>query len=106
MPPKKSPKTEPSRSPARVHVLYKGRVQGIGFRYTAERIAQSSGVTGWVRNLPDGDVEVVAEGGREILEKFLRDVKSSELGRHIVRAQVEWQAARNEFSDFRIEFVY
>ena len=91
---------------ARVHVLFKGRVQGVGFRYTAERVAQEAGVTGWVRNLPTGDVEAVAEGTKKRLETFLEKMKTSEVGRHITKTAVEWQAARNEFKDFRVEFVY
>lgn len=89
----------------RVHVVYKGRVQGVGFRYTAERIALETGVTGWVRNLPGGDVELMAEGRAEILRDTLERIKQSEVGRHIRRAATEWREYENEFSDFRIEFV-
>jgi acylphosphatase len=46
----------------RRHLFYSGRVQGVGFRYTAQRIARSFAVTGWVRNLPDGRVELIVEG--------------------------------------------
>ena len=57
-------------------VLYSGRVQGVGFRYTAKTVAAGFEIVGNVRNLPDGRVELVAEGGRTELEKFcaaLRD---------------------------------
>jgi acylphosphatase len=56
------------------HVRYSGQVQGVGFRYTAQRLAEDLPVTGYVRNLPDGDVELVAEGEPEDVEAFLAAV--------------------------------
>jgi acylphosphatase len=53
------------------HVRYSGRVQGVGFRYTAQQLAEQFPVSGYVRNLPDGDVEVVAEGSPEDVAAFL-----------------------------------
>jgi acylphosphatase len=64
----------------RVH--YSGRVQGVGFRFTAHRIAQGFNVGGFVRNLPDGRVEVVVEGGHADVDAFLEAVRS-ELDHHI-----------------------
>jgi acylphosphatase len=52
-------------------VLYSGRVQGVGFRYTAQGLAAGYPVAGYVRNLPDGDVELMAEGEAESVEAFL-----------------------------------
>ena len=51
-------------------VLYSGSVQGVGFRFTAQREAQHFNVTGYVRNLPDGRVELVAEGDRDEVDRF------------------------------------
>lgn len=90
----------------RLHILYKGRVQGVGFRYTAERIALEAGVTGWVRNLPDGDVELLAEGVEAALQKTADGITQSEVGRHIRKAIVNWEEFTGEFTEFRIEFVY
>ena len=87
-------------------VIFEGRVQGVGFRYTAERIALEMRVTGWVRNLPNGDVEFLGEGSEEALLGTLDQIKTSELGRHIRKAEMSWQDYRNEFRDFRVEFVY
>ena len=64
----------------RVH--YTGRVQGVGFRFTCHRIAQGYDVGGYVRNLPDGRVEVVVEGGTAALDAFLQSVRD-ELDHHI-----------------------
>jgi len=55
--------------------LVSGRVQGVGFRYFAERIAAREGIHGWVRNLPDGRVEASAEGDAEAVERFERAVR-------------------------------
>jgi acylphosphatase len=57
-------------------VTYSGTVQGVGFRYTARRIAQGYDVAGYVRNLPDGTVELVAEGEAGVVERFLNAVAS------------------------------
>jgi acylphosphatase len=59
-----------------VEVLYTGRVQGVGFRWRTLRIAQRHAVGGWVRNLPDGRVKLVAEGAAGEVDAFLADVRS------------------------------
>jgi acylphosphatase len=55
-------------------VQYHGRVQGVGFRYTVQNLAEGYRITGYVRNLPNGDVEVVAEGSAEQVDKFLKAI--------------------------------
>src|SRR5258708_1258755 len=66
----------------RHEVWYEGRVQGVGFRYTTERIADGFQVTGFVQNLPDGRVWLVAEGGVDEVQRFQGAVEA-ELGRYI-----------------------
>ncbi|MCD6080306.1 MAG: hypothetical protein B6D53_03995 [Candidatus Omnitrophica bacterium 4484_49] len=89
----------------RVRVFYSGRVQGVGFRFTAERIALEMGdVYGWVRNLPDGRVEVVAEGEEERLNEFLRRIREGLMKRYIKREDVIWENYKQEFDDFEIRF--
>lgn len=56
------------------HVLYSGRVQGVGFRYTAQALAGGYPIAGYVRNLPNGEVELVAEGEDSVVEAFLAAV--------------------------------
>jgi len=58
----------------RRHVTYSGHVQGVGFRYTARSIARGYDVTGYVRNLPDGRVELVAAGSSDELDHFLGEL--------------------------------
>ena len=60
----------------RHHLIVEGRVQGVGFRYFTQKLAQQFGLVGWVRNLPDGTVEVEAEGEDQLFEPFLHALKT------------------------------
>lgn len=64
-------------------VFYEGRVQGVGFRYTCKQMARGFDVVGWVRNLPDGRVELQCSGDNEEVEGFLESIAESELKSHI-----------------------
>lgn len=86
----------------RLHVFYSGRVQGVGFRYTAKNVATGFEVTGIVRNLPDGRVELVAEGLKDELEGFQQAIRESGLGSLIAREDANWDEAKNEFRGFEI----
>ena len=86
----------------RMQILYTGRVQGVGFRYSTKMLAQGYEVTGIVRNLPDGRVELVAEGTREELEAFRNGVQESELGGFIRHEEIHWNDPKNEFRGFDI----
>ena len=79
-------------------------VQGVGFRFTAERIAVSQNLYGWVRNIRDGGVEVVCEGEETALVDFLDKMKNGPMRRYINSTKVEWQEATNQFVDFAIRF--
>jgi len=89
----------------RIHVFYSGRVQGVGFRYTAQSIAQDLGVGGWVKNLNDGRVELVAEQTEEILREFLERIKKY-FSSYIRNVEVNWEQASGEFKDFEIRFFW
>jgi acylphosphatase len=69
--------------------IISGRVQGVGFRYFTEATAQREGVAGWVRNLPDRSVEVVAEGDAEAVERFERAVRIGPPGARVDRVDVD-----------------
>ena len=86
----------------RLHILYSGRVQGVGFRYTTKSVACGFEVTGTVRNLADGRVELVAEGDRTELEAFRRAIQDSEVGRFVRQETADWSDAKNEFRGFEI----
>ncbi len=88
----------------RLHAYYSGMVQGVGFRYTAQDSASRLGLTGWVKNLRDGRVEVVAEGSEELLKKFFRHVGDA-MGHYIEDAETSWSDATGEFGGFEILFL-
>jgi acylphosphatase len=85
----------------RCQIFYSGHVQGVGFRYTTRQIAGNYAVTGFVRNLPDGRVELVAEGTEAELTAFLTAV-DERLGSHIRSTAVERRDATGEFTTFQI----
>jgi len=86
-----------------VHVFYSGRVQGVGFRFTTVEIARDLNVVGWVRNLRDGKVEVVAEAEESTLKDFLEKINQS-FARYVQDTDIDWQEAGGKFKDFGIEF--
>ncbi len=81
-------------------VRYSGRVQGVGFRYTAQHLASGFAVAGHVRNLPDGDVELVAEGEADEVERFLAAVAARMAGH--IRQTVAADAPPEGRSGFHI----
>ncbi len=86
----------------RVHVRVTGRVQGVGFRAHVQYSALQVGVTGWVRNVGYDEVEAVAEGEREKLERFVESVKTGPPGSHVDESKVEWHNATGEFTRFYV----
>ena len=86
----------------RMQVFYSGRVQGVGFRYTTKSVATGFEVTGTVRNLPDGRVELIAEGAKDELKAFSQGIRESGLEHFIQKEDVSWAEAKNEFRGFEI----
>jgi len=86
----------------RMSVFFAGRVQGVGFRYTARTVAAGFELTGIIRNLPDGRVELVAEGDRAELDAFRAALHDAGLAGFIRDEQVIWADAKNEFRGFEI----
>jgi acylphosphatase len=88
----------------RLSAKFEGQVQGVGFRFTTVRIAQSFDITGRVRNEFDGSVSVVAEGEEAVLLRFVRSLKSTHLGRCITGESFTWSPATGEFAGFTVSF--
>ncbi|MCM8800439.1 MAG: acylphosphatase [Candidatus Omnitrophica bacterium] len=87
-----------------IHVFYSGLVQGVGFRFTAREIAYELNVSGWVKNLRDGRVELVAEAEEEVLKEFLERINRY-FSRYIQDTQIDWLTATGGFKGFEIRFI-
>ena len=85
----------------RAHIIFSGTVQGVGFRFTTQRHAQRIGLTGWVRNLPDGSVELMVEGPKQQIELLCRNIEDDFQG-HVRDQRVEFSSFEGAFKDFRI----
>jgi acylphosphatase len=85
-----------------MQVIYSGQVQGVGFRYSVKSVVTGFEVTGSVRNLPGGGVELVAEGAKDELEAFRQAIRESGLDHFIRQEDVSWQDASGEFRGFEI----
>lgn len=90
---------------ARAHILVSGQVQGVFFRDHTRRWAASLNLTGWVRNLMDGRVEVVAEGDKESIENLISRLREGPPMAYVENTEVNWEEYKGEFSDFRITWA-
>jgi acylphosphatase len=91
-----------TREMARLHARLGGRVQGVGFRYFVREKARQLEVVGWVRNLADGRVELIAEADREQLNTLVEQLRQGLPGSKVSDVDLQWTAAISEFSDFAI----
>ncbi|MHA1744199.1 MAG: acylphosphatase [Candidatus Omnitrophota bacterium] len=87
---------------ARLHCFVSGHVHGVGFRYFTQAKAHQYDLTGWVRNIPDGRVEFVAEGTVGMLNDLLRDIKIGPSAGFVSDVEVKWEKFTGEFKNFRI----
>jgi acylphosphatase len=87
----------------RLHIFYTGTVQGVGFRFTVRRIASRLPVTGFVRNLSDGRVELLAEGDEQDLGTLSAEINHA-MRRYVTNANTSWSDATGDFDDFTIRF--
>jgi len=87
---------------ARVRLRIEGRVQGVFFRASAQEEAGRLGLKGWVRNCPDGSVEVVAEGERKKIDDLINWCHHGPPGAHVHNVRLQWEDHKNDFQDFRI----
>ena len=87
----------------RAHVIVRGRVQGVYFRASTVHEAQNLGLTGWVRNCPDGSVEAVAEGDRNKVEEWIAWCGRGPLGARVEKVEVKRLPYLGEFQAFQIK---
>lgn len=88
----------------RARLLIKGRVQGVFYRSSARQIGQQLNLTGWVKNLPDGRVEIVVEGEEEKLEEFIKWCRKGPPSAVVDEVDVSYSEALGEFEDFFIAY--
>ena len=89
---------------ARAHVFVSGRVQGVLFRSETKHEAETRGVKGWVRNLPDGRVEAVFEGEEEDVKALIAFCSRGPLGAIVADVNLTWENHTGKFDDFRIKY--
>ena len=94
----------PADARAAFRAIVTGRVQGVGFRYSAVREARSLGILGSIANLPDGSVEVSAEGNPARLQRFLDWLHKGPPGAHVSGVEVSWAPPTGSYARFDIEF--
>jgi acylphosphatase len=86
----------------RVHLFVSGRVQGVFFRAHTRDLAQKLGLSGFVRNLPDGRVEVVAEGPEEKLQELIEFCHRGPPLAHVTNVEIHWEEPTGEFRGFSV----
>ena len=87
-----------------VRLLLGGRVQGVNFRDFAQRQADLLGLAGYVRNTPDGSVEVVAEGRRSVVVHFIEELMTGPPGAKVISTETEWLEPSGAYPDFSIRY--
>jgi acylphosphatase len=88
----------------RAHVIVSGRVQGVYFRYATREEAAMRGIKGWVRNLPDGRVEAVFEGEKEIVDQMIDFCQYGPANAKVASVEITWEEYTGEFKDFFIRY--
>ena len=94
--------TQKQAGRARLRLIISGRVQGVGFRYSAYDQAKDLALAGWVRNIPSGEVEIVAEGSKENLQMLAAWAHLGTPSAHVTEVREDWLDFTGEFTEFRI----
>jgi acylphosphatase len=86
----------------RAHIVVRGMVQGVGFRYFVYNRANGLGLTGFTRNLHNGEVEIDVEGDRSLIEEFIKEVRVGPRAAHVADLRIDWREADEKYSSFEI----
>jgi len=89
--------------PLRLHIWVLGRVQGVGFRAFVMQSGALLGLTGWVKNIGYDQVETIAEGPRDALERFMEVVKTGPRASRVDEVRVEWETPSGEYRFFNVK---
>ena len=90
----------------RIEAIVRGRVQGVSFRYYTQKEAQRLGITGWIRNQPDGSVMTIAEGEEPVLTAFVQFLHHGPPAARVSDVNWSWQEATGEFRAFEVSYFY
>lgn len=90
----------------RAHLIIEGLVQGVSFRASTVEAARARGVSGWVRNNPNGAVEAVLEGGEKEVNQLIEWCRTGPPMARVERVNLSWEPFRNEFDDFTAHTRY
>ncbi|MBI2069418.1 MAG: acylphosphatase [Elusimicrobia bacterium] len=88
----------------RARLIVRGVVQGIGYRYFAQKMAKQSNLQGWVKNQPDGSVELAVEGDESDIERLIASLKQKHPWAKVDAVEIEWQPYAGEFQTFEITY--
>lgn len=88
----------------RAHIIVSGVVQGVYYRWFTQDKAKSFDLTGWVRNLADGRVELVCEGEKGLILDFIKELEIGPPSAYVASINVDWQNYTGEFKNFKIRF--
>ncbi|MDQ7038782.1 MAG: acylphosphatase [Aquificota bacterium] len=88
----------------RLRIFLSGVVQGVGFRAYTQRVGESYGLSGWVRNLPDGRVEVLVEGDEEVLFHFIKDLWKGPRSSRVDRMEIVREATNEPLRGFTVRY--
>ncbi len=88
----------------KAHLIIQGKVQGVYFRAFTKELADSLGLKGWVRNLPDRTVEAVFEGDKDIIEAAVKKCHAGPPYSMVANIDIKWEDNLEGFSDFRIRY--
>lgn len=95
-----------SKNCVQANITFKGKVQGVGFRFAVEEIALNNSLRGWVKNLSNGDVQAIAQGSRASIDAMINELKESRLGPNIQKLKIKWELCESLFQDFTIEYDF
>lgn len=86
-----------------IHIVARGLVQGVGFRWFVHKHAAGLGLVGQVKNLPDGSVEIIAEGDRSLVEELIKVLKIGPRSAHVADLVIEWREVTGKYLGFTIK---
>jgi acylphosphatase len=86
------------------HIIVSGMVQGVGYRFFVTKIARRMELTGWVKNLPSGEVEIEVEGPKGLVETLIKELKTGNSWAMVRNIEITWKKYQGKYTGFDIAF--